>query len=158
MKLLLSTLLSIGLIGLSTSGFADKAKDPSVVILSANEPQFTIQLPSNPTTGYQWYVTQYDHQLLQLVNYHFQPGNPKLMGAPGVAIFVFTANPSMFAAPQQTSVQLTYSRAWETAPGQTKTVVVSSIPGTPAQPAVTKKSDTVSDKVQNADMMIPVKS
>jgi len=163
-KTLLSPLLGIALIGLSTASLASTKNHNTTAtqIVSATEPQFTVQLPGNATTGYQWYLTHYDRNLIALVSYHYNVTNPKLMGSGGTAVFVFKALPTMFVVPQQTALTFNYGRAWEgNSPSQLKTVIVSSLPAeqtaqvaTPPTP-INNKSST-KNAVQSANMMVPV--
>ncbi|MCX7123212.1 MAG: protease inhibitor I42 family protein [Gammaproteobacteria bacterium] len=124
--------ISLGLIlAASISALmANNIPAPAQVIqLSSNQQNVDITLPANATTGYQWYVTGYDHNLLSLNNYRYNPPtNTKLMGAPGQAVFTFTIDPSFYNAPQVTTVMLNYQRP--NAPTQNATttmVTISSI-------------------------------
>lgn len=98
--------------------------NPNTVYISADHPQFLVQLPSNPTTGYQWYLTDYDAKLIQPTSFRYQPGNTQLMGAPGMAIFSFKATDTAFNAPHATTIKFAYSRPWENAPGEQKVIYV----------------------------------
>ena len=49
---------------------------------------FTIQLQSNPSTGYQWQPT-YNTAAVTLVNQTYMAGSTSLLGAPGAAVFTF---------------------------------------------------------------------
>ena len=105
--------ISLGLIltGSLTTLMADNNPSIPVIQLSGDQQNVDITLPANATTGYQWYVVGYDHNLLSLNNYRYAPpSNTKLMGAPGQAVFTFTIDPSFFNAPQSTEVKLSYQR------------------------------------------------
>jgi inhibitor of cysteine peptidase len=49
---------------------------------------FTIQLQSNPSTGYQWKPT-YNSSSITLVNQTYMASNTSLLGAPGADVFTF---------------------------------------------------------------------
>ncbi len=100
------------------------ASNPNTVYISADHPQFLVQLPSNPTTGYQWYLTEYDARLIQPTGFRYQTDNTRLVGAPGLAIFSFKATDVAFAAPHATTINFAYSRPWENAPGEQKVIYV----------------------------------
>ena len=123
--------ISLGLIlaGSISTLMADNNPAPQVIQLSGDQQNVDITLSANATTGYQWYVLGYDHNLLSLNNYRYNPpSNTKLMGAPGQAVFTFTIDPSFYNAPQSTTVMLGYQRP--NAPAQTAattTVTISSI-------------------------------
>jgi predicted secreted protein len=61
-------------------------------VLVSQGQNFTIQLQSNPSTGYQW-VPTYDNSTLTLVNQAFAgnvtTANPSVVGAGGIDLFTF---------------------------------------------------------------------
>ncbi len=67
-----------------------------------------IQLPENPTTGYQWSIEAFDPQVLAATGADFTASSGGLLGAGGQRTFVFTA-----LAPGRTAVRLVYRRSWE---------------------------------------------
>ncbi|MDD4162320.1 MAG: protease inhibitor I42 family protein [Methanothrix sp.] len=73
-----------------------------------NEP-FTISLPANPTTGYQW-KADYDYVLLKEESAQFERASTGTanVGAGGTSVFVFT--PLM---PGKTTIYFVYKRSWE---------------------------------------------
>ena len=83
------------------------------IIVKANDPQFTIKLKSNPTTGYAWYVRKYDANLILPIKHQFQKSNQNLMGAPGEEWWVFRVKPNGFLVPHQTTIRFIYARPWE---------------------------------------------
>jgi len=103
------------------------------VAITPDQNILTINLKANPTTGYSWYLDQYNQQFFKLNSYQFTPGNKKLMGAPGQASFSFTIDPSFHIAPYLTSIQFTYMRPWDMSTAMHQTLWVLSIPGAPAQ-------------------------
>jgi inhibitor of cysteine peptidase len=133
--------LIIGILGLSfLSGMAmadtstpatansNSAPAEKAMVVSAGQKQLVVSLTANATTGYQWYVGQYDHQLLKLKNYSYQAPNSNLMGAPGKAVFTFEVKSEFTAAPQITQIQFVYGRAWDVASSSTKLITVVSTP------------------------------
>jgi len=97
--------------------------------LEPEQQTLDISLPANATTGYQWFVENYDHQLLSLQNYRYtqnQAARGKV-GVGGTAVFTFTVDPRFYDAPQVTTVTFVYQQPWS--PGQntsTATITVSS--------------------------------
>jgi len=84
----------------------------------------TITLPSNPTTGYSWQVTQIDLKTLKQqgeAEYRQSPGSKDLVGAGGTETFHFEALQA-----GETTLQLAYHRPWENGvpPIQTFSVTV----------------------------------
>ncbi|MBN1683827.1 MAG: protease inhibitor I42 family protein [Gammaproteobacteria bacterium] len=87
--------------------------------LSSNNPVYTLQLKSNPTTGYSWFIMNYDHDLLQLKSHRYVgSSNKNLVGAGGYEIFEFQATPQALTGPHTTAVKMIYARPWELKNGQ----------------------------------------
>ena len=100
------------------------------MVVHPNQYTIIVQLPGNATTGYQWYLTRYNHRLLQLDGYHYSTQNTHLMGAPGTTAFVFGVTPAFHTAPQMTHIKFSYQRGWESGAAKTKTITVMSAPNT----------------------------
>lgn len=83
------------------------------IIVKSAQPIFSIKLKSNPTTGYSWFIKDYNHQQLDLIDHAYIAGDSKLVGASGYEIWHFKVKPSMFIAPQLFNIQLLYARPWE---------------------------------------------
>jgi predicted secreted protein len=85
-------------------------KQTSVELIRArvNEP-FTISLPANPTTGYEWKV-DYDYVLLKQESAEFERTyvETKRMGAGGTSVFVFLP-----IKPGKSTIYFVYKRSWE---------------------------------------------
>ncbi len=111
MKKILISLLSAGMALMS---YADNINQN--IQLTNDQQSVQITLPANATTGYQWYVQNYDHNLLGLQSYHYAAPNTGLVGAGGKAIFVLTIDPRFYDAPQTSTVTFIYQQAWN--PGQ----------------------------------------
>lgn len=108
---------SITTIALLSLGLLAYGADSSQNIRLTNDQQtLEVNLPANATTGYQWYVQSYDHELLSLQDYRYVAPNTKLMGAGGTALFSFNIDPSFYSAPQTTTISFIYQRPWS--PGQ----------------------------------------
>src|SRR5688572_7444374 len=113
---LMRYLLYITLLFTFFSAWADNiyTQDKNTITLSANQPEFTIKLKSNPTTGYMWSIKGYDKKYLLLINHRFEaPSNKNLMGAPGYEYFTFKASKQFFSKPKDTNVKFIYIRSWE---------------------------------------------
>ncbi len=103
------------------------ANDSLTVYVKQSASSFEIQLPANPTTGFQWSVKNYDQAFLKLQSQRYVGSKtlskPRIIGAGGQAVFVFQvlkgASPS-----KQTNIQFQYARSWEHQPGKLTTVTV----------------------------------
>lgn len=92
--------------------FAANSAATSIHVTST-QPEFTIALPGNATTGYAWSVSHYDQQLLELLASSYVTNkNTTLMGAPGTFVFTFKALPAAFSKPETTSIIFVYARPW----------------------------------------------
>lgn len=83
------------------------------IIISQQNPVFTITLQSNPTTGFSWKLKSYDKGLVTFVDHKFvAPQNKKLMGAPGYEVWTFKANKANDKVNQVGHVKMEYARPW----------------------------------------------
>lgn len=89
-------------------------EDKVGILVTPAHTQFTIKLKSNPTTGYSWFLREYDASFMKPIKHEFEaPANKKLMGAPGFEIWTFQVKPSAFTVPQTTMMRFVYARPWE---------------------------------------------
>jgi len=69
---------------------------------------FKIELESNATTGYEWFV-KYDDKILNFKKSEYiSPASQKLLGSPGKQIFIFSA-----IKKGETTIEFAYKRHWE---------------------------------------------
>lgn len=94
-----------------------------VINLHHTESKFQIRLPSNPSTGYQWTLKNYNQTLLNVVSTQFNPGPSKLIGAEGTTIYTFEVAKGVIP-PRMTPLVFFYARSWEQDKGTTQTVIV----------------------------------
>jgi inhibitor of cysteine peptidase len=97
-----------------------EAENGKTVEINAGD-MLKISLAGNPTTGYNWYVSSVDTQVLAQVGDPSFVASSNAMGAGGIITLTFQA-----PIVGQTSLQLQYKRAWETgvAPLQTYSLMV----------------------------------
>jgi len=110
------TILSTNRLGAAMATEDAPISDPSrPVDVISNNRNFTIRMKSNPSTGYMWFIKQYDPRLLTIVKHEFIPpsGNHPPVGAGGVETWTFEASPAAFIAPMLTQVHFVYARPWE---------------------------------------------
>ena len=90
--------------------YAEDLKSSSVIEARTGE-DFTIILPANPTTGYQWQLAEpVNEKIIQLVNSEYVPDPDKIgrAGAGGKQVWRFKA-----LVEGRTDVKLKYVRSWE---------------------------------------------
>lgn len=95
----------------------------AVIRVNADQPQFVVKLPSNPTTGYQWSVTDYNKNCFSLKESHYLAAKKKLIGSGGEMVFTFNNLHGQKACNSSTIV-FSYARPWESKRGQVKKVVI----------------------------------
>jgi inhibitor of cysteine peptidase len=86
--------------------------------------QVRIELPENPTTGYQWKVCDLNGEALALKSDDYVPGHPSAIGGGGIRQFVFEV-----MSPGETKLCLKNMRAWEGEEAAVKTFAVTILVG-----------------------------
>lgn len=86
-----------------------------IIVVDPNQPQFTIRLKSNPTTGFMWAVTAYDSRWLVWQWHDFEAPTHHMMGAPGVELFHFRLSKAALLASvaRHGEIHFKYRRSWE---------------------------------------------
>lgn len=92
------------------------------IYVDSKHPEFIIKVKSNPTTGYSWFLREYDKGIITAVKHSFQAPTKKLMGAPGFELWTFRVKPAGFIVPQQTTIRLIYARPWQSDDSATQLV------------------------------------
>ncbi len=94
----------------SSDDFTDTTKALQVTPAST---AVVIKVKSNPTTGYSWFLVNYNENLLSPISHKYYPPTSQLVGASGYEIWRFRVNTAAFIMPQITTITLQYSRPWE---------------------------------------------
>jgi inhibitor of cysteine peptidase len=85
---------------------------PNITITSV-QPDFTLKLRSNPSTGYSWAIEDYDAKYITPLEHSYQHATAQLPGAGGYELWSFRVNPHAFITSQQTTIRMMYTRPWE---------------------------------------------
>ncbi len=117
---MIKTLMSCALLCIGTPSFA---LDTLTMDVANTTPQIVIQLPANPTTGYQWTVTNYDKTILRLAKSRYVASQAKRIGVGGSMIFIFTPINTQ-TLPDKTQLLFTYARSWESGSAMQKQVEI----------------------------------
>lgn len=88
------------------------AEEAIIMNVNLTQAQFEVNLPANPTTGYQWRVESYDKQLLNLTKSEYQPSQPQMIGSGGHMLYIFELIKGK-NRPKNTNLVFKYSRPWE---------------------------------------------
>lgn len=94
------------------------------ILVKSGVPEVIIRLPSNPTTGYSWFLSSYDAHLIQPLSYQYIAPKNKMMGASGESVWKFRVLGPAFSVPHVTTIHLTYARPWSLKDSQEKTITV----------------------------------
>ena len=116
----MNILLGVVLLGFSI--IANAGDDLSMNV-NSSDTSFVVKLASNPTTGYQWKVVQFDKDLLTLSSSQYQRPQTNLIGAGGQMFYTFTLNKGK-SYPKKTKMVFKYERSWEPNSGMVKNVTV----------------------------------
>lgn len=92
------------------------------IVLNSKQMEFVVKLKSNPTTGYSWFLRDYDENLLVPVKHGREAATGGLIGAPGYETFTFKVKPIATVVPQETSLRFVYMRPWTGIENSTQTV------------------------------------
>lgn len=125
LTLLLALVISTNIFALPATTATNEivTQEKPIAVVSPNKTTFEIQLKSNPTTGYSWFLRDYNNNLLEPVKHEFiAPKDKKLAGAPGMESWKFKAKPAAFLVPQETTIRFVYMRPWEQANNVTQIV------------------------------------
>lgn len=83
------------------------------ISVTSNLPVFTIRMSVNLSTGYQWYLADYNPRFMRLLDQKYVSAQTKITGAPGLSVWEFQLQQISFAAPQVTHITFEYRRPWE---------------------------------------------
>jgi len=98
------------------------SEDKQNISVALDKPTFVLKLKSNPTTGYAWFLRDYNTNLIIPVKHSFQPPERGLIGAPGYELWTFRVKPAAFTVPQITTIRMTYARPWQSGDSSTQIV------------------------------------
>ena len=80
-------------------------------------PEFRLKLKSNPTTGYSWFLQQYDKRLIKPVGHDYLKPDSGMVGQGGYEIWTFSLLPEALNTATKTKILMVYKRPWEVAGG-----------------------------------------
>src|SRR6056297_3167536 len=79
------------------------------ILVNEKQPQFSITLQSNPTTGFSWFLSKYNGKLIQIVSHKYIAPSSKLMGAPGHEVWTFRVTKEGFVVPRTMKIEMVYA-------------------------------------------------
>lgn len=92
----------------------------------------TFSVETNRTTGFNWYLEQYDSKLVQPLSSQYGIAdilskmwdNNEAVGTPQLNTWTFDILPAAFAVPTITTITLRYTRPWQPEIGQQKIITI----------------------------------
>ncbi len=86
-----------------------------LVILTGAQREFRIQLASNATTGFRWFLREYNSDFIHPISQAFVPPHQlkQIVGAPGEEIWQLRIVADEIDVPQQMFVHMAYTRPFE---------------------------------------------
>jgi len=96
----------------------DKKETKVQLIHARVDEPFTISIPANPTTGYNW-TADYDYVLLAQGTAIYERSPSGALGSGGTSVFVFTP-----LKPGKTTIYFVYKRSWENIVADTRSFLV----------------------------------
>lgn len=85
----------------------------TAVIIDDKQPVFIIKLISNPTTGYSWFLKDYDQTMIKPVKHEYHSPKQEMPGAPGYELWVFRVKSEALSVPRRSVIKMVYARPWE---------------------------------------------
>jgi len=97
-------------------------KKPIIVGKSADN--FTIELQANPTTGYMWFLKNFNDDLIAIDSHHYVPPKDKQLGAAGTDVWKFVIDTDAINAPQLMELEFVYTKPWNLSNQKSKVFTV----------------------------------
>lgn len=83
------------------------------IMVSKSSHNFSIELAANPTTGYMWFLKNFDQDFIKIKQHYFVPPKDHKIGAPGMDVWQFEVNPKALNAPLMVELNFTYTKPWD---------------------------------------------
>ncbi len=97
---------------------------PKPIMVKASDPFFQVELKANPATGFSWFLTQYNSDLVTPVSAKYHPPKKVITGAPGHTVWKFKLTQAAFVVPHIIEIRLRYMQPWAMVGGKHKLIVV----------------------------------
>lgn len=104
-------ILTVTSVSAATAAVYTEPSKPIVVSKSSHS--FSIELAANPTTGYMWFLKNFDQDFIKIKQHYFVPPKDQKIGAPGMDVWQFEVNPKALTAPLMVELNFTYTKPWD---------------------------------------------
>ncbi|MCD6046018.1 MAG: hypothetical protein K0R48_1181 [Gammaproteobacteria bacterium] len=113
----LYTAVASGETPLPASQLVTASSDPytdanRAITVTADNPEFSIRLKSNPTTGYRWYLKAWPNTWLKVMGLDYSANNTALVGSGGEEVWHFKVLPQAFQARMLMSIEFVSIQPW----------------------------------------------
>jgi inhibitor of cysteine peptidase len=86
-------------------------QDKLTIFITKNNAEFKLKLKSNPSTGFKWFLRDYNYQMITPVQHVFLSANN--IGANGFEVWTFHVKPQAFTVPRLMPLRFVYARPWQ---------------------------------------------
>lgn len=94
------------------------------IVITPTTSTFSINLKSNPTTGFSWRLKKYPHHIISPIEQKFYPAKSNLIGAGGIESFRFKICRDALHVKELRSLTFVYMRPWNLQVGRTATFYI----------------------------------
>lgn len=113
-KILFASILLSSATFASTNKSTVSISDPQkTIMVDQISKQFTLTLPSTPSTGFSWLLQSYDPHFVKLIKHNYVAPANEIPGASGVEHWTFEIAMDEIAGPQLTQINFIYARMWD---------------------------------------------
>jgi len=101
--------------------------------VKSDQPEVTVRLPANRSTGYSWVLVSYDKEAVTPISSHYNPPAEGQIGATGESVWVFRVNDSAFQVPHVIRIRMAYVKPSEMNFTNIKTILLMTEPANTSQ-------------------------
>lgn len=83
-----------------------------VMVVNRKQPEFTLRLESNPSTGFSWFLEDLSPEITA-IDHNYLASENGLRGAGGFEEWTFRVKYNGFVVPRRLCINLIYVRPWE---------------------------------------------
>lgn len=116
--------LFVATLSLMASAETMKSHLSKPIVVKASSPEVVFSLPSNPSTGYSWFLSSFNSNLVMPMKRTFEKSKKNIAGAPGVSTWMFRVHRQAFSVPTITKITMIYARPWDMSHAKTKVITI----------------------------------
>jgi len=82
------------------------------IMVSSTKPNFTLTLAANHTTGFSWFLKNYNQAMIVPSSNKYIANKTKKMGAGGHELWTFSLKSQAFVVPHVFTIEMIYAQPW----------------------------------------------